>query len=465
LIRWNAVTLFRLFCHKSTSHSYNNTVVFKLFVTMKLKNYFKEQQNNTLNQNEKFFLYEKIISQKDKKSFARTKRFVSIRSFAYWFAMIILFVWIYWVYFFNGNFSYEWFVVQNWINEVSADYIANVVDFNWDFYIKHDWKYYKTSNISNWDHVILKKWSEIIFNIDEKTEAKIVWPAKFELSKKENNYQLLISQWDFIQMESINNQQSSIDIVIDDIKVSSKEKANFLITKDNDEYQINNQWQNITVTKDNDFTEIKSKQLLSINDDEVKIIENVKDFENAITQNNLSQTFAITNDTKDKDEDIVQTFIDDIDTKDTKISNTEIAENLGIVDNKQIPTEQQSKEIHSILNNNFVMWDIKEMFKSHILWKNEQYEYEKSNLNNRINKIYNLFDTKNNSKDIITNIENIKNELSTKYHIPSKYTENLQVIINRIRYIENKEILSEETDFDKLWQELETNTPSNLVLK
>jgi len=42
-------------------------------------------------------------------------------------------------------------------------------------------------------------------------------------------------------MESINNQQSSIDIVIDDIKVSSKEKANFLITKDNDEYQINNQ--------------------------------------------------------------------------------------------------------------------------------------------------------------------------------------------------------------------------------
>jgi len=50
---------------------------------MKLKNYFKEQQNNTLNQNEKFFLYEKIISKKDKKSFARTKRFVSIRSFAY----------------------------------------------------------------------------------------------------------------------------------------------------------------------------------------------------------------------------------------------------------------------------------------------------------------------------------------------------------------------------------------------
>jgi len=50
---------------------------------MKLKEYFKEQKNNKLNENDKFFLYEKIISQKDKKSFARTKRFVSIRSFAY----------------------------------------------------------------------------------------------------------------------------------------------------------------------------------------------------------------------------------------------------------------------------------------------------------------------------------------------------------------------------------------------
>jgi len=432
---------------------------------MKLKDYFKEQKNNKLNENDKFFLYEKIISQKDKKSFARTKRFVSIRSFAYWFAMIILFIWIYWIYFFNGDFSYEWFIVQNWINEVSADYIANVIDFNWDFYIKHDDKYYKTSNISNWDHVILKKWSEIIFNIDEKTKAKIVWPAKFELSKKDDDYKLLISQWDFIQMESINNQQSSIDILIDDIKVSTKEKANFLITKNDDEYQINNQWQNITVTKDNNFTQIKSKQLLSINNNEVKVVENVKDFESAITQNNLSQTFAITDNTKDEEQEIVQTFINDIDTNDTEITNTGIAKNLGIVEDKQIPTEKQSKEIHSILNNNFVMSDIKEIYKYHKLWNKQQYEVEKSNLNNRINKIYNLFNTKNNSKDIVTNIENIKNELSTKYHIPSKYTENLQIIINRIRYIEDSEILWEETNIEELWKELETNTPNNLVLK
>lgn len=432
---------------------------------MKLKEYFKEQQNNTLNQNDKFFLYEKIISQKDKKTFARTKRFVSIRSFAYWFAMIILFVWIYWVYFFNGDFSYEWFMVQNGINEVSADYIASVVDFNWDFYIKHDGKYYKTSNISNWDKVILKKWSEIIFNIDEKTKAKIVWPAKFELSKTEYNYQLLISEWDFIQMESINNQKNSIEVVLNDIKISSTDKAKFLITKEDDEYKINNQWQKITVTTSENATEINNQQLLAINDNGTKLIENIEDFEQAITENNVSQTFAIANTTETTDEEIVETFIKDIDPKNSEIKNTEIAENLGIIDNKKIPTAEQSKEIHSILNNNFVMWDLEEMFKSYVAWETNQYESDKSNLNNRINKIYKLFNISSSSKDTIQNIEKIRLELTTNYHIPSKYTDNLQTITNRIRYIENYKIWTNETNVKELWENLETNTPSHLVLK
>jgi hypothetical protein len=58
-------------------------VVFKLFEKMQLKNYFKAQREQNINQNDKFFLYEKIISQKDKKTFARTKYFVRIKSFAY----------------------------------------------------------------------------------------------------------------------------------------------------------------------------------------------------------------------------------------------------------------------------------------------------------------------------------------------------------------------------------------------
>ncbi len=310
---------------------------------MKLKDYFIEQKNNTINQNDKFFLYEKIISQKDQKSFARTKRFVSIRSFAYGFAMIILFVWIYWVYFFNGDFSYEWFMVQNSLNEVNADYIASVVDFNWDFYIKHDWKYYKTSNISNWDHIILKKWAEIIFNIDSKTKSKIVWPAKFSLNKTNDNYQLLISEWDFIQMESIDNNPSSIEVVLNNITVSSDKNMNFLITKDDNEYKINNQWSDITVTKDEDIRKVKNQQLLAINENDITLIEDVEDFWQAITDNNISQTFAIadTIDENDEEDKIVKTLLSDIDPDNSEITNPELAENLWLIDDKKIPKEEQ----------------------------------------------------------------------------------------------------------------------------
>jgi hypothetical protein len=105
---------------------------------MQLKDYFREQKDNTLNQNEKFFLYEKIISKKDQKNFKRTKRFINIKSFAYGFTAILLFVSIYSVYFINEDFSYEGFLVKNTINQVNADYIAKIVDFNGNFYIKHD---------------------------------------------------------------------------------------------------------------------------------------------------------------------------------------------------------------------------------------------------------------------------------------------------------------------------------------
>jgi hypothetical protein len=64
---------------------------------MKLKDYFIAQKEHKINENEKFFLYEKIISQKNQKTFSSTKirNFFNIKSFAYGFVMIILLVGIY----------------------------------------------------------------------------------------------------------------------------------------------------------------------------------------------------------------------------------------------------------------------------------------------------------------------------------------------------------------------------------
>lgn len=435
---------------------------------MQLKDYFKAQKDINLNQNEKFFLYEKIISQKDKKTFARTKYFVNIKSFAYWFAMIILLIGVYGVYFFNWDFSYEWFMVTNTLNQVNADYIAKVVDFNWDFYIKHWGKYYKTSNISNWDNVILKKWSEIIFDIDSSTKAKIIWPARFTLDKTENNYKLLLSQGDFIQIESIDQKQNSMEVILKDLKISSNQNMNFQIKKENDQYSINNQWEEIVVTQPNDTRELQNKQLLTIKEDETTIIENIEDFWKAITQNNVGQTFAITNDTDTAQEEITQNLLNNINPEDSEITNTKLAENLWIIDDKKIPTAEQSKTIHSLLNNNFVMWNIKWIFKSYISWDDKDYSYNIWLLTSRIQKIYNLFDIKyTNENDLSSNIQQLTSELTNNYHIPSKYTDNLVIITKRVDYIKQNTYWSNTNieQIDQLWNDLETNTPAYLILK
>jgi len=52
---------------------------------MKLKDYFIAQKEYKISENDKFFLYEKIISQKNKKNLLniRISSFINIKSFAY----------------------------------------------------------------------------------------------------------------------------------------------------------------------------------------------------------------------------------------------------------------------------------------------------------------------------------------------------------------------------------------------
>ena len=49
---------------------------------MKLKDYFKAQNNYHIDTSKKFLMYEKIISQQNRQ-YSPTKRFFSVKSFAY----------------------------------------------------------------------------------------------------------------------------------------------------------------------------------------------------------------------------------------------------------------------------------------------------------------------------------------------------------------------------------------------
>ena len=436
---------------------------------MKLKDYFQNKQEFQLSENDKLALYEKIVSQQKRKSLSRM---VKVKYFAYWLILFVLLFGIYWVYF-DFDWDINWLAVQNVTNTASADYIAKVVDFNGTFYIQREWKLIKTSNISNWDNVILKKWSEIVFDIDSWTKAKLTWPARFSLAQDENGYQLLIAEWDFIQMESIEPESAPVEISVwDDFTVSSEKNTNLLITKSDNEYKVNNQWWNIKVTKNGKETQVKAKELVAINENDITLIQNAEQFQTAFVEQKINQTFEI----KEKDpEKLTENLIKEISTWTTvKIENTWLAEELWIVDSKKIPTEEQSKTLYTNLDKNSLMRNLENMREARKLWNKKDYNYSKTQIDTKIQKIYTSFGIKYQKLWTVSDIETLIENLNNSYHIPSSQISNLKTIISWIDYIENSEFgthapsndaetVNSDVDIEAKRNEFKTTLPSNLI--
>ena len=436
---------------------------------MKLKDYFQNKQEFQLSENDKLALYEKIIFQQRKKSFSRM---VKVKYFAYWLILIVLLLGIYWVYF-DIDWDINWLAVQNPVNQVNADYIAKVVDFNGTFYIQHEWKLTRTSNISNWDNVILKKWSEIVFDIDSWTKAKLTWPARFSLAQDENGYQLLIAEWDFIQMESIEPESAPIEISVwDDFTVSSEKNTNLLITKSDNEYKVNNQWWNVKVTKNGKEKEVKAKELVAINENDITLIQNAEQFQTAFVEQKINQTFEI----KEKDTwKLTEQLIKEVSTWTiVKIENTWLAEELWIMDSKKIPTEEQTKVLYNTLDKSSLMRNLESMREYRKLWNEKDYNYSKTQIDTKLQKIYSSFGIKYQRLWTKSDIENLITNIDAMYHIPNTQISNLKTLISRIDYIENSEFgiyapkddagaVSDEIDIEAKRNEFKTTLPSNLI--
>lgn len=439
---------------------------------MKLKDYFKEQNNLHINTNDKFLMYEKILLKQQKK-YSPVHRFFSVKSFVYWFMSVFLLVWIYWFYLLQNDLSYDDFIIQD-STMVNADYIAKVVDFDGTFYVAHDNKIYKTTKISNWDSVVLKKWAEILFTINSGTKAKLSGPARFTLSENDGTYQLIVAEWDFIQMESIENWWDSIEITLsDDIKISSTENLDILITKDDSEYKINNQWSKIQVTANRKTKEVAPQQLLAIKENDIRLIENVEDFKVAFTNQSVNQTFEIKNSEKDTQDTTNALKEITTNTKSTNNQNKqdstnldEIAQELWVLDDKKIPTSDQLKQLYTVLDKNSLLRTLESMYKDRISWNEKDYNFYKNNLSTKIQNLYKTFDIKSQKSDILSDINNLKSSLDKSYHIPTTQLNNLSTLANWITYIQSKSQwpITDESLVDSSWTNLINALPSNLIL-
>ena len=417
-------------------------------------------------------MYEKIISKQNRYISSPVKKFFSVKSFAYWFMSMLILVCVYGLFFVQDNISYEDFIVQNHNNIANAWYIAKVVEFNGNFYVSHGDKIYKTNKIADGDVVVLKKWSEIIFDINSGTQTKLVWPARFTLSQNDSGvYQLAIAEWDYIQIES--NTWESMEITLwDDITISSSENLDLLITKTDNEYKINNQWNQVKVTANNKTKQLESKQLLAIKDNDIRLIENAEDFKIAFTQQSISQTFEIKEETQQTPENSQKTtdaLIQEITDKkvDHTLSNDQkqVAEELGIWDKLKIPTQDQTKQLYTNLDKTSLLWTLESLYKDQLLWDTKDYNFYINNLYTKIQNLYKTFDIKLSKTSIVSDIQTLKVSLSESYHIPTSQLNNLSTLANWITYIQSQTAwtVSDHEQADQAWTNLINNLPSNLI--
>ncbi|MEI7919905.1 MAG: hypothetical protein WCH65_07230 [bacterium] len=144
----------------------------------------------------------------------------------------------------------------------------------------------------------------MIFQINSGTQAKIIGPAKLVIQKNDNeNYKLNLIYGDFIQMEGKEQTKQTIELAINDITVKQQDKnkpLNFKFIKNGKNQIFQNNGANIIVSKNNEknkTTTIGKQEVVAIQNNDIKTFANIDSFTKAIKEKNISQTFALSQET------------------------------------------------------------------------------------------------------------------------------------------------------------------------
>lgn len=417
---------------------------------MKVKEFFEQKRETIVSGWDKLEIYQKFISKRNQKALYPQRKFFFVKSFAYSFVMLFLILWLYWTYIFNWKIiiNQDWFFIQrsNWIKSVQADYIAKIIEFNGNFYIWHSWEYYQWSYISNWDIVTLQAGAELVFHINQWTQAKVVWPAKLSITKLASWYKLNLIYWDFIELKSLTvNNPQNIEFSTENITIKQSDKTkpiNFQFVKQWNDTLLRNNWPQLTITQKDEKNketqkELNSDKILSIQDNDISIINDEK-LSKAIIQKNFTQTLTF-NDTKVSSWDLDNI----LNKEDWQEGNTDndISKTIWLSNDKIIPTETQMAKLISTLSKTKISNEIENLKNNYAKW-DETTNTSIDNIENDIKQIYTAFNinytktTWATPKDRLiklnTSIKTLSSTLQEKYRIPPTYISSLQNISTQI---------------------------------
>ena len=190
-------------------------------------------------------------------------------------------------------------------NGVFADYVAEIVEFNGEYSLVRDGKTVlnsdKLNTIQDWDIVSFPEWTDLIFNLEDWTQAKIIWPAEFSITKTEKGYQISLFDGKFFRIYCPEC-TSDVEIITPDFTISQEKDQTLdlhIAKEENGEMLVKNDGDKITVKTKNSENKAEIKQIsseliaINSNSDKINHIEDEEVMINFMAKNNISATFSL----------------------------------------------------------------------------------------------------------------------------------------------------------------------------
>lgn len=407
-----------------------------------------------------------------------------------------------------GIFSIQKHVNPGW---VLADYVAEVVEFNWDCSLERNWVVIPNLQdlrlIEDGDTITLSEGTDLLFNLTDWTQSKIVWPAEFSITKWDEWYQISIIDGKFFRIycpECV----SDIEIVTPDLSIHQEKNQVLdvhIAKEENGNMLVKNDWDVVKVTtKRNDVeeeSELVSTELVAITSDSEEIsISTDSDLMSAfMAKNNISATFTLSTDdvqwptiqpkqskdviAMDTQKDNIATTWESVQLDESPVVNVveevdpllewiidvissdvtvteEIDENitqqlwLSSEDEQKVPSTDQMQSLKTNLNSFFLM----NLFESIYNW--DKVNQNISKFADRVNAVAKSFGYSDRADADLSDIKNtiltLKDKLEKDWYISPSYILQMEKVARWCDELKNPS----QSD----WESLSSNLPINLRL-
>ena len=362
-------------------------------------------------------------------------------------------------------------------NYVSADYIAEVLEINWDYIIEKEGKTFQNSALFDGDIIILKDNAKIIFNINDHIKTEVQWPAKFTINKVSTwKYHLFLMEWNYLKIDS-EESDDILQVETDEMVVATEkdEKIALTLTKNKTRTTLENKWSALVVTDKSEEEEItlEPEKLLTMAPNDITHISDIKDFSSALSKGwNITYTTSITWEVQEQEKtttEITYTELEDIISWDVFLTSTEkgvsgvdkesINSDLSYsTDEKIIPTENQLSQITAALNSSFLLWDVKELYIAKHSWDSSAITAAYRTILWRVKAVWDAcwvtVSLDASASSILAQIAKVEEGMD-KYHFPPTKKNQLITLKNWISYIEGNTL-------SQNWEEFSAQLPGNL---